>query len=71
MGVEGGYILTADQDSAWQSAYPDEYADYVDAGLYDPDTRELFDIPYWMDDGDPSNGPFDFGLNPSHGNSGW
>ncbi|MBR3241568.1 MAG: hypothetical protein IKF90_02555 [Parasporobacterium sp.] len=71
MDIGGGYILTADQAAAWQQAYPDEYAEYVEAGLFDPDTNELLDIPPWMDDGDPTNGPFDFSLNPSHGNSGW
>ena len=71
MDVGGGYILTDQQVAQWQSAYPAEYADYVDAGLFDPDTNELLDIPEWMADGDPNNGPFDFNLNPSHGTSGW
>ena len=72
MDVEGGgFILTEDQVTSWMNSYPEEYADYVDAGLFDPDTRELFDIPEWMNDGDPNNGPFDFALNPSHGTIGW
>ncbi len=71
MEVGGGYILTDSQVQAWIAAYPEEYAEYVDAGLFDPDTKELFDIPSWMDDGDPNNGPFDFSLNPSHGTIGW
>ena len=71
MEVGGGYILTRDQMISWQSAYPDEYAEYVDAGLLDEESGELLDIPSWMDDGDPNNGPFDFNLNPSHGTSGW
>jgi len=71
MDVGGGYILTAEQIASWQSTYPEEYADYIDAGLFDPETGELFDIPEWMNDGDPNNGPFDFNLNPSHGNIGW
>lgn len=71
MNVEGGLILTPDQASSWQSTYPEEYAEYVDAGLFDPESGELLDIPGWMTDGDPNNGPFDFSLNPSHGTSGW
>lgn len=71
MDVGGGLILTSDQASAWKIAYPDEYAEYVEAGLFDPDSGELLDIPVWMNDGDPNNGPFDFSLNPSHGTGGW
>ena len=62
----GGFILTEDQEASWRTTYPDEYAEYVNKGLYDPDTNELLDIPDWMKDGDPNNGPFDFVLNPSH-----
>ena len=71
MEVEGGYTLTEEQEAAWALAYPDEYQEYIDAGLYDPDTNELLDIPEWMTNGDPSDGPFDFNLNPSHGTHGW
>lgn len=71
MDVGGGYILTSEQAEAWQSAFPDEYAEYVDAGLFDPDTLELLEMPEWMTDGNPNNGPFDFDLNPSHGTHGW
>ena len=71
MDVGGGLILTDEQVSAWIAAYPDQYNEYVEAGLFDEDTKELLDIPEWMNDGDPNNGPFDFGLNPSHGTSGW
>lgn len=71
MDVGGGYTLTADQVSAWQSAYPQEYADYVEYGLFDPDTYEAIEIPEWMNDGDPNNGPFDFNLNPSHSTIGF
>lgn len=71
MDIEGGYILTEEQDAAWQQAYPEEYEEYIDFGLYDPETRELLDIPEWMANGDPNDGPFDFNLNPSHGTHGW
>ena len=71
MDIEGGLILTAEQISSWLSAYPTEYADYVDSGLFNPDTGELLDIPEWMNDGDPNNGPFDFKLNPSNDTTGW
>lgn len=71
MNVGGGYILTDEQESEWMAAYPEEYAEYVAEGLYDPDTNELLDIPSWMDNGDPNDGPFDFQLNPSHGTIGW
>ena len=71
MDIEGGLILTADQVNSWKTTYPDEYAEYVDAGLFDEDTRALYDIPVWMDDGDPNNGPFDFKLNPSNDTTGW
>ena len=71
MDVGGGYTLTADQVTDWQSAYPQEYADYVENGLFDPTTNELFDIPEWMNDGDPNNGPFDFKLKPSHSTIGF
>ncbi len=71
MEVGGGYILTDDQVSSWKATYLDEYNEYVDAGLFDPETNELYDIPEWMTNGDPNDGPFDFALNPSHGTSGW
>ena len=71
MELEGGYTLTQQQADAWQKAYPDEYADYIEGGFFDPESLVLSDIPEWMNDGDPTNGPFDFSLNPSHGNSGW
>lgn len=72
MNVDGGgYILTPDQAAAWEAAYPDEYKEYVEAGLYDPTTGELFDIPEWMNDGNAGNGPFDFALAPSHNTIGW
>ena len=71
MDVGGGFILTADQATDWKNTYPEEYAEYVEAELFDPDSGELLDIPEWMNDGDPNNGPFDFKLNPSHGTSGW
>ncbi len=70
MDVGGGYILTPDQVTTWQDAYPGEYAEYVEAGLFDPATRVLLDIPEWMNDGDPNNGPFDFALNQSHNTHG-
>ncbi len=71
MDVSGGYTLTDDQEAAWMDAYPAEYAEYIDAGLYDEDSNLLLDIPEWMNDGDATNGPFDFSLNPSHGTAGW
>ncbi len=71
MDVEGGLILTETQETAWRNAYPEEYAEYVDAGFYNPETNELTDIPEWMNDGDPTTGPFDFELNQSHGTAGW
>ena len=73
MDVGGGYILTDEQEQLWMNDpdHKDEYLEYIDSGLYDPDTNELFDIPEWMNDGDPNNGPFDFQLNPSHGTIGW
>lgn len=67
MDVEGGFTLTAEQAAAWSEAYPNEYAHYVDEGLFDESTLQLLDEPpFWMVDGDPLNGPFDFNLNPSH-----
>lgn len=72
MEVEGGgLILTAEQMQQWFATYPDEYNEYVDAGLLDPDSGELLDIPEWMNNGNPDDGPFDFNLNPSHGTSGF
>ena len=72
MGIEGGgYILTEDQETAWKnSEHSEEYYEYVEAGLYDPETNVLLDIPSWMADADPNNGPFDFILNPSWGSAG-
>lgn len=70
MNVSGG-TLTEAQENAWKSAYPDEYNHYVAEGLYDPDSNEIYEIPDWMDNGDPSDGPFDFSVNKSHGTSGW
>ena len=71
MDIEGGLILTAEQAAAWETAYPEEYLEYIDNGLFNPDTGELLDIPEWMNDGDPNNGPFDFSLRPSHATIGW
>lgn len=71
MDVEGGLILTEDQMLKWFNTYPDEFNDYVNSGLLDPETGELSDIPEWMWDGDPDNGPFDFELNPSQAHWGF
>lgn len=65
------YTLTDDQEKAWIEAYPDEYAQYVNEGLYDPETNQLFEVPDWMNNGDYSDGPFDFALAPSHNTIGW
>ena len=72
--IEGGVILTPAAMAAWQQAYPDEYAEYVEAELLiegTDGTGLLKDIPEWMDDGDLTNGPFDFSLNPSQWTIGW
>lgn len=71
MDIGGGVKLTAEQVNAWKTYDLDEYNDYVENGLFDEDTLELSDIPEWMNDGDPLTGPFDFGLNQSHGTIGW
>ena len=71
MDIGGGYILTPEQMADWQAAYPDEYEEYVEAGLLNPETGELLDIPEWMNDGNPNNGPFDFEYNQSHNTIGW
>ncbi len=70
MDVGGGYILTDAQESAWATTYSDEYAEYIAAGLYDPDTNVLCGITESMHDGAPTNGPLDFALTPSHGTHG-
>ena len=67
MEIGGGFTLTAEQAAAWATAYPDEYSYYVTEGLFNQDTGELLDEPpFWMVDGDPTNGPFDFSLDLSH-----
>ena len=67
MDVGGGFTLTPEQAAAWAEVYPDEYSYYVDEGLFDPLTGELLDEPpFWMVDGNPTNGPFDFNLELSH-----
>lgn len=72
MDVGGGYILTDDQVAAWIARDEGaEYNEYVAAGLYDPDTHQLFEAPDWMVDGDPTNGPFDFMLTVSQETIGW
>ena len=65
------YTLTEEQIAEWQNAYPDEYKQYVEDGLFDPETGELYEVPDWMIDGNPHNGPFDFALAPSHNTIGW
>ena len=71
LGPEGGYTLTDEMVAEWIRLYPEEYDEYVEGGLYDPDTHELLDIPEWMNNGDLSDGPFDFELNPSQWTIGW
>lgn len=71
MELEGGYTLTPEQVAAWIAKDETEYNEYVEAELFNPETLELLEAPSWMDDGDPTNGPFDFKLNPSHGTGGW
>lgn len=71
MDIEGGVILTAEQMQQWVAMYPEEYEEYIEAGLLDPETGELLGIPEWMEDGDPANGPFDFILNPSQKHTGF
>ena len=66
MEIGGGYTLTAEQAAAWFNSFPDEYNYYVEEGLFNPDTGELLDEPpLWMIDGNPNNGPFDFGTGSS------
>ena len=67
----GGYFLTPEQAAAWQAEKPDEYQEYLDSGLFDPITGELYAVPDWMVDGDPLNGPFDFSYNASHEGADW
>ena len=70
--IEGGVTLTPEQMAAWASGeHAEEYEDYIEMGLLDPETGILIDIPEWMVDGDPNNGPFDFLLNPSQAHWGW
>lgn len=70
MDVEGGYTLTNDQIQAWKEKDFEEYTEYYDA-FYDSESNVWLEVPAWMIDGDPTNGPFDFNLNPSHGTIGW
>lgn len=66
MEIGGGYTLTEEQVNAWQSSFPGEYQDYVEEGLFDEDTFTFLDEPpFWMIDGNPNNGPFDFGTGSS------
>ena len=69
MEFGGGYTLTDEQIAAWKEKDYDEYLDYY-TNLYDEETGVWYDLPTWMDDGKPNNGPFDFNLNLSHGTAG-
>lgn len=69
--IEGGATLTPSQIAQWQENYPEEYEDYIEAGLFDPETGYLQEFPDWMIDGIDGNGPFDFSLNPSQAHWGW
>ena len=60
-----GVTLTQKQMDQWLATYPEEYEEYKDAGLFDPSTGVLLELPEWMTNSNAYDGPFDFGLHPS------
>ena len=71
IGTDVWVILTEKQDRDWKRDFPDEYQEFIDAELYDPETRELQEPAEWMYDAVEGNGPFDFYLHPSQATWGW
>ena len=72
MGIEGGLVLSPEEYAKWKAEKPQEFAEYEEWSYQDEDGNwVLEEWPDWMDDGDPTNGPFDFALNPSQRHIGW
>ena len=72
MGIEGGMIVSYEDLMKWKAENPEEYAEYEEFISQDENGNWVMtDWPDWANNGDPTDGPFDFALNPSHGTIGW
>ena len=70
--VEYAYTLTAEQLQQWLATYPDEYNEWLEAGLLviEDNAGYLYEAPEWMTDADPTTGPFDLVIRNSQGTIG-